>query len=683
MANKAISELPQALNVNNQDLFVLEQSGIAKKLTAETFITEQGIIDALAEALDGHGGISSVTLSSVSGRIRTYLITFTDETTTTFQVLDGTSIDRIVKTSTAGLTDTYTVFMSDGTTTFFTVTNGADGTVSEAMLNDALKDKAPAVTETTESSAIANFTDGADDLVMHNIVAEIEPVQDLHGQSGPYLAGGGANVWDEEWELGLLNTTTGETVSSLTQIRAKNFIPVQPNTTYYNFGYAKWTLPYGSDKNVLSGAYMSQNTSNNASSIAGNTTFTTPANCYYIRFYLNPGYGSTYKNDQSINYPSTVTTYSPYSNICPITGWTGCNVTRTGKNLFDESQYQNLTSTYEYSNDSYHCKAIHLAPNTTFTVSHRAGTADSNVIALINNVQKVNNGGFFDLRTASGSKSFTTDSTGCLYIGVLYSNDTAYNARLALCQVQIELGSTATAYEPYITPTTASLSWQDEAGTVYGGTIDVATGLLTVTKASYTFDGSETFIKSGSALNGFYTNHLRHIVADSDKILVNTPLISNSFKTTTTSSVYVNNYGYIYADTSVCFSIDPTIAGDTVTAFTTWLSTNNVQVVYELATPQTYQLTGQQLKTLYGTNNVWADTGNVSVTYPADTKMYIQNLTQPTEDDMTANQAISSGKFFMVGNNLYIATAAIASGAKIIEGTNATRLSLADALNRL
>jgi hypothetical protein len=41
MANKAISELPQALNVNNQDLFVLEQSGIAKKLTAETFITEQ------------------------------------------------------------------------------------------------------------------------------------------------------------------------------------------------------------------------------------------------------------------------------------------------------------------------------------------------------------------------------------------------------------------------------------------------------------------------------------------------------------------------------------------------------------------------------------------------------------------------------------------------------------------
>ena len=125
MANKAISELPQALNVNNQDLFVLEQGGLAKKLTAETFITEQGIIDALAEALDGHGGIQSVTLQSLSGRVRTYLITFSDQSATTFQVLDGTSITSIQKTSTSGLVDAYTVYMSDGTSSVINVTNGS------------------------------------------------------------------------------------------------------------------------------------------------------------------------------------------------------------------------------------------------------------------------------------------------------------------------------------------------------------------------------------------------------------------------------------------------------------------------------------------------------------------------------------------------------------------------------
>ena len=433
MANKAISELPQALNVNNQDLFVLEQSGITKKLTAETFITEQGIIDALAEALDGHGGISSVTLSSVSGRIRTYLITFTDETSTTFQVLDGTSIDRITKTSTAGLTDTYTVFMSDGTTTFFTVTNGADGTVSEAMLNDALKDKAPAITETTESGAIANFTDGADDLVMHHVVAEINPVQSGSGDPSP-------------------------------------------------------------------------------------------------------------------------------SNIRPISGWTGCTV--------------------------YHSEA-----------------------------------------------------------------DTS-------------------------NPETISISWQSEAGTVYGGTIDVATGLLTVTHRILDL-GTKTYTKGNrNTDNTGYIFYFR----DATNIAFSGDAVCSALKTVTNipnwEALPVNSCNAAKGSYMV-FCADYADAASFKTAM------NGVQLVYTMATSQTYQLSGQQLKTLLGTNNVWADTGNVSVTYPADTKMFIEKLTMPTEDDMVANQAISSGTFFMVGNTLYKATAAIANGATITPGTNATKLSLADALNLL
>ena len=111
---------------------------------------------------------------------------------------------------------------------------------------------------------------------------------------------------------------------------------------------------------------------------------------------------------------------------------------------------------------------------------------------------------------------------------------------------------------------------------------------------------------------------------------------------------------------------------------------SGVQLCYELATPQTYQLTPQEvIKTLLGTNNVWADIGNVSVTYTADTKMFIEKLTMPTEDDMVANQAITSGKYFMIGNSLYLALANIASGAQITIGTNAQRVSLADALNTI
>lgn len=46
------------------------------------------------------------------------------------------------------------------------------------------------------------------------------------------------------------------------------------------------------------------------------------------------------------------------------------------------------------------------------------------------------------------------------------------------------------------------------------------------------------------------------------------------------------------------------------------------EVVYTLATPQTYQLTPQTISLLHGNNNVWSD-GEVELTYNADVGLYI------------------------------------------------------------
>ena len=53
--------------------------------------------------------------------------------------------------------------------------------------------------------------------------------------------------------------------------------------------------------------------------------------------------------------------------------------------------------------------------------------------------------------------------------------------------------------------------------------------------------------------------------------------------------------------------------------------TANHVICYELATPQTYQLTPQQIDTLKGQNNITATSGQVSVTYKADIQKYIDN----------------------------------------------------------
>lgn len=127
MADKTVNELPRAATVTTADLFVLEQGGQAKSLTGQVLIND------LATALDGHGGINSITLND------DYTLTFTlaDETTVTTTSVrgekgargdkgaDGRSITNVIKTGTSGLVDTYKIKFSDNTHSTFTVTNGA------------------------------------------------------------------------------------------------------------------------------------------------------------------------------------------------------------------------------------------------------------------------------------------------------------------------------------------------------------------------------------------------------------------------------------------------------------------------------------------------------------------------------------------------------------------------------
>ena len=105
--------------------------------------------------------------------------------------------------------------------------------------------------------------------------------------------------------------------------------------------------------------------------------------------------------------------------------------------------------------------------------------------------------------------------------------------------------------------------------------------------------------------------------------------------------------------------------------------------VYPLATPIEIQLTPQQVNSLLGVNNIWADSGDTEVVYRADTKLFIERLTAPDSADMIADANITSGKYFMVGNNLFKTTANIANGASIVVGTNCIRKSLSEALNEI
>ena len=114
----------------------------------------------------------------------------------------------------------------------------------------------------------------------------------------------GFNQWDEEWENGTFNTTTGESVSVSSQIRSKNLIPVVGGMQYfYKSTQSCWVIFYDADENVLSNPIVPEavGTSGNSKSLYPNRVFTMPSNARYMKFYLVVRYGNTYNHDICIN----------------------------------------------------------------------------------------------------------------------------------------------------------------------------------------------------------------------------------------------------------------------------------------------------------------------------------------------------------------------------------------------
>lgn len=89
MADSPISGLNPASTFEDEDLFVLEQGGQAKRLSGSAFV------DKLLELAKGHGGIASIAKTGTSGLVDTYTITFVDGDDTTFTITNGDGIDHI------------------------------------------------------------------------------------------------------------------------------------------------------------------------------------------------------------------------------------------------------------------------------------------------------------------------------------------------------------------------------------------------------------------------------------------------------------------------------------------------------------------------------------------------------------------------------------------------------------
>lgn len=105
-----------------------------------------------------------------------------------------------------------------------------------------------------------------------------------------FIRNSGKNLFDGEIELGNISADDGTLSSNNSRTRSKNFIKVQPNTTYYykhTKGSIRWIIGYKSDKTGITDGNWGNHPSSLKSSdnTALNFSFTTSPTTEYIKWY--------------------------------------------------------------------------------------------------------------------------------------------------------------------------------------------------------------------------------------------------------------------------------------------------------------------------------------------------------------------------------------------------------------
>lgn len=495
-----------------------------------------------------------------------------------------------------------------------------------SYVEEAVNDAAPVIINTA-SGDIASFADGADNRQIRKIVATIEPVQEGTGDPSPdneRLISGwtGANIFD---------------ASDASRLSAKNakfdILPVQNGT--------------------------------------GTPTPTNVRN-------INPGLSFTldngtvvdiYRGDITFHVDGTSTLISRYANRIfdgseLFTGWFNETQHIATSSSIRDASHEDGTSGY-----CNRYRIVYVGTNLTNvdTYSCAFGSTRSSHIFYVKDERY------------STLEEF---NAGCVGLQVVYPLYTPVVYELSVAETERAFAALGMQIKGL------SIYWQSEAGTIYGGTVtlneDGSVDIL-VTKAGKTISqlSGDPYISAGllrwNSINDLFPGFIYsknynapNAIATMLRGVGDTPIVA--------TDAYRGTFAFGRA---IFWISDNTCA--TAEAYREKYA--DCLIVWDLdsAQQQTIHIPSVgQLYTYHSANSVWIDTGAITeCTYPADTKLYIEQLTKPTEDDMTADHAISAGTFFQLGNTLYLATAAIAAGATITPGTNATKLSLADALNQL
>lgn len=314
------------------------------------------------------------------------------------------------------------------------------------------------------------------------------------------------------------------------------------------------------------------------------------------------------------------------SNPRAINGWNSAKIRVCGNNIFNPNEIpDNARQTCTVngnkfvltvlSNGNYKSSTFEIEGNFEGSTLHLSGTVQNSgnndgriSVRFLHGDTEINASSRLEISAQTGfSVKQVPQGTTKLLI-VCYStflNNATTEDKSTFTDVVLSMQNEL--YTPFVSHD-YNITFSDEAGTIYGGVLDVTTGLLTVNRKAVDLGRLNYTRTSGGGIYVYTTAGM------SDKAKGITNIIADVLLTTNITSL-----GETKPNNSICGSLSSTtvvIRADDYTNpndLKTFL--NGHITVYELATPQIYQLIPTNILTLNGINTIWANCGSMEIEY--------------------------------------------------------------------
>ena len=471
------------------------------------------------------------------------------------------------------------------------------------------------ITTQTASGPIATFETNIETAFV-SLKSDITPVQDLHGYSKPWSGGGGKN------KLNCTVTTQTKNGVTLTVVKNSANQVTQINVTGTATAGVSFTLGTAT---IEAGTYVLNGYSGGSSVGTKYINYSGIANAYgsnvtstisetkttTASLQIANGAETGFTIYPMIRLSGTTADYEPYSNICPISGFSALNVTRTGVNLakYWKNAYINANGTIITNNNNALCELGYLKSGEKIAFNHYQNTYGCGIAVYSDSsyTNKIDVSG----NIQSNVSTLTLEHSGYYLFWFNVGTNTASETFINDNSLGVYVGETVGTFEPY-NGQTATVNFGQ---TVYGGQVDVTNGKVTLTHGYIEFNGSENWINVGGnypfafQLDTGISNKVDHPLLEQGIITNLFPLATAEVPTTNAIRWQINGLNgrlYIY---------DYAHSGD-IAGFKQMLSDNKLQMLYKLATPIEITTTPENLTAISGENNVYGDNnGDTTVEY--------------------------------------------------------------------